>query len=85
MGPSIAAVIAHELAAICALRPEQVRPEAMLIELGLDSIRGVELLVALEARFDLDLRDDAIATMVTVGDVIRMVEEQVALVRKHCT
>jgi acyl carrier protein len=76
---SIADAVTHELAAICALAPAQVRREAMLIELGLDSIRGVELLVALESRYDLELRDDAIATVMTVGDVILMVEEQVAL------
>lgn len=75
---TIADAVAHELAAISAIDPAQVRPEAMLIELGLDSVRGVELLVALEARFDLELRDDAIATVMTVGDVIRMVEAQLA-------
>jgi len=77
---TIADAVAHELAAISAIDPAQVRPEAMLIELGLDSVRGVELLVALEARFDLELRDDAIATVMTVGDVIRMVEAQLAQV-----
>ncbi len=77
---TIADAVAHELAAISAIDPAQVRPEAMLIELGLDSVRGVELLVALEARFGLELRDDAIATVMTVGDVIRMVEAQLAQV-----
>ncbi len=78
---TIADAVAHELAAISAIDPAQVRPEAMLIELGLDSVRGVELLVALEARFGLELRDDAIATVMTVGDVIRMVEGQLAQAR----
>ncbi len=78
---TVADAVTDELAAICALEPAQIRKDALLIELGLDSVRGVELLVALEARFDLELRDDAIATVMNVGDVIRMVEGQLAQAR----
>jgi len=79
---TVADAVTRELAAISAIEPAQVRPEAMLIELGLDSVRGVELLVALEARFDLELRDDAIAAVMTVGDVIHLVEDQLAQARQ---
>src|SRR5215218_6959577 len=43
--------VMDELARVCALTTAQVRREAMLIELGLDSIRGVEFLIALESQF----------------------------------
>jgi len=79
MSMTIADVVTLELASICALEPSHVRRDAMLIEIGLDSVRGVDLLIALETRFGFELRDDAIAVAMTVGDVIRVVEEQVAL------
>jgi acyl carrier protein len=69
--------VIDELARVCALTTAQVRREAMLIELGLDSIRGVEFLIALESHFGIELADDAIATVMTVEDVILMVEQQV--------
>jgi acyl carrier protein len=69
--------VMHELARTCALTSAQVRRDSMLIELGLDSIQGLEFLISLESLFGIELGDDAIATVMTVDDVILMVEQVV--------
>jgi len=73
---AVADAITDELVAIRKIDPARVTPETLLIELGLDSIQGVEFLVALESRFNLKLRDDAITIRMSVRDVVQMIEEQ---------
>lgn len=72
---TIADQILHELATFCAVPPQEVRRDAWLIEYGLDSVRGIELIVTLEGHFDIVLRDDEIADVTTVDDVIRVIED----------
>ncbi|MEM7387214.1 MAG: acyl carrier protein [Verrucomicrobiota bacterium] len=56
--------------------PEQVTPEAKFIEdLGADSLDTVELVMALEERFDIDVPDEEAEKLQSVGDVIRYIED----------
>lgn len=49
---------------------EQLRPEARLREdLGLDSLDGVDLVIALETAFGFRIGEDEIRGIVTLGDV----------------
>jgi acyl carrier protein len=73
---TVAEVVMQELAHVCALTTAEIRCEAMLIELGLDSVQGINFLIALEAHFGIVLPDDAIAAVMTVEDVVRIVEDQ---------
>jgi acyl carrier protein len=73
---TIAQQIKAELANICQLDPAQISDEAWLIDYGLDSIRSMELVIALEEQFDLELPDEAIARVQTVAHMIRLIEEQ---------
>ena len=53
-----------------------VVPEAKFIDdLGADSLDIVELLMALEDRFRIEVPDEDAEGMQTVGDIIRYIEE----------
>lgn len=57
------------------VNPEQVNPEAKFIEdLGADSLDTVELVMAFEEEFSIEVPDEEAEKLQTVGDVIRYVE-----------
>ncbi len=47
-------------------------------DLGADSLDVVELVMALEEEFSIDIPDDDVANMKTVGDVKKYIEEKAA-------
>lgn len=47
-------------------------------DLGADSLDVVELVMALEEEFSLDIPDEDVSNMKTVGDVVTYVEEKSA-------
>ena len=58
------------------VKAEQVTPEAKFIEdLGADSLDTVELVMALEEVFGNEIPDEDAEKLISVGDVIRYVEE----------
>ena len=58
------------------VKPEQITPEAKFIEdLGADSLDTVELVMALEEEFGNEIPDESAEKLVSVGDVIRFIEE----------
>ena len=58
------------------VNPEQVTPAAKFIEdLGADSLDTVELVMAFEEEFGIDVPDEEAEKLQSVGDVIRYVEE----------
>jgi acyl carrier protein len=58
------------------VNPEQVTPEAKFIEdLGADSLDTVELVMAFEEEFGIDVPDEEAEKLQSVGDVVRYVEE----------
>ena len=58
------------------VKPEQVTPQAKFIEdLGADSLDTVELVMALEEEFGIEVPDEQAEKLQTVGDVIKYVEE----------
>ncbi|MEM9838985.1 MAG: acyl carrier protein [Pseudomonadota bacterium] len=55
----------------------KVEPKASFIDdLGADSLDIVELVMAFEEEFDLEIPDDAAETIQTVGDAIKFIEEK---------
>jgi acyl carrier protein len=61
------------------VNPEQVTPEAKFIEdLGADSLDTVELVMAFEEEFGIDVPDEEAEKLQSVADVIRYVEENSA-------
>ena len=58
------------------VKPDQVTPEAKFIEdLGADSLDTVELIMALEEEFGIEVPDEQAEKLLNVGDVIKYIEE----------
>ena len=56
---------------------EQVTPQASFIEdLGADSLDTVELVMAFEEEFNVQVPDEDAEKLQTVGDVIKYIEER---------
>jgi acyl carrier protein len=56
---------------------EEVVPDARILEdLGADSLDVVELVMALEERFDLVVPDEDVEGLLTIGDVAAYVEKR---------
>ena len=57
---------------------DQVKPEARFIDdLGADSLDTVELIMALEEEFNVEIPDEDAEKMVTVGDSLKYLSENV--------
>ncbi|MBO6004003.1 MAG: acyl carrier protein [Verrucomicrobia bacterium] len=57
------------------VNPDQVTPEAKFMEdLGADSLDNVELIMALEEEFGLEVPDEEAEKLQSVGDVIKYIE-----------
>jgi len=58
--------------------PEKVIPNASFIDdLGADSLDNVELVMAFEEEFDIEIPDDAAEHIQTVGDAVNFISERV--------
>ena len=54
---------------------DQVKPEAQFVnDLGADSVDTVELIMALEEEFDIEIPDDKAEKIKTVGEAISYIE-----------
>src|ERR1700683_917820 len=61
------------------VNPEQVVPSASFIEdLGADSLDPVELVMAFEEEFSVEVPDEDAEKLQTVGDVVKYIEEKSA-------
>ena len=69
----IKTIIAEQLG----VKPEEVTPNASFVDdLGADSLDTVELIMALEEEFNVEIPDEDAEKMKTVGDAIKYVEEK---------
>ncbi|MBI4431390.1 MAG: acyl carrier protein [Candidatus Omnitrophica bacterium] len=61
------------------VKPEEVTPEASFIDdLGADSLDTVELVMALEEEFGIEIPDEEAEKIQTVGDAIKYISAKVA-------
>ncbi len=71
--PKVKEIIVQNLS----VDPEKVKPEASFIEdLGADSLDIVELVMAFEEEFDIEIPDEDAEKLRTVGDVYTYVEKR---------
>jgi acyl carrier protein len=69
----VSAIIVEQLGA----SKEELVPEASFVDdLGADSLDIVELVMAMEETFDIEIPDDAAEKMLTIGDVISYLKER---------
>lgn len=58
------------------VKPEEVTPNASFVEdLGADSLDTVELVMAFEEKFDLEIPDEDAEKILTVQDAVNYIEE----------
>ena len=70
----VKAIIAEQLG----VKPEEVTPTASFIDdLGADSLDTVELVMALEEEFGVEIPDEDAEKMTTVGDAIKYIDEKI--------
>ena len=71
----VKAIIAEQLG----VKPEEVTTQASFIDdLGADSLDTVELVMALEEEFGIEIPDEDAEKMTTVGDALKYVQEKSA-------
>ena len=69
----VKSIIAEQLG----VKQEEVTPEASFIDdLGADSLDTVELVMALEEEFGVEIPDEDAEKIITVGDAIKYIEEK---------
>ena len=69
----IKSIIAEQLG----VKSEEAKPEASFIDdLGADSLDTVELIMALEEEFNVEIPDEDAEKMSTVGDAIKYIQEK---------
>lgn len=57
---------------------DKVTMEASITEdLGADSLDVVDLVMSLEEEFDVEIPDDAVENVKTVGDIVKYVEDNI--------
>ena len=57
---------------------EEVTPDASFVDdLGADSLDTVELVMAFEKEFDIDIPDEEAEKLRTVGDALRYLQEKI--------
>jgi acyl carrier protein len=72
----IKSIIAEQLG----VKVEEVTPQASFIDdLGADSLDTVELIMALEEEFSVEIPDEDAEKMTTVGDAIKYIEEKATI------
>ena len=60
------------------VRPDEVTPDASFVDdLGADSLDTVELVMAFEEEFGLEIPDEDAEKITTVGDAVRYIKEKV--------
>ncbi|WP_456322808.1 acyl carrier protein [Hydrogenimonas sp.] len=58
------------------VNPDEVKMESRFVEdLGADSLDVVELVMALEEKFGIEIPDDQAEKIQTVGDAVKYIEE----------
>ena len=61
------------------VKEEEVKAEASFVDdLGADSLDTVELVMALEEAFDIEIPDEAAEGITTVGDAVKYIEDKQA-------
>lgn len=64
------------VAETCAIDPATIRDDGRLVQYGVDSVRAMDLLVALEEHFGLDIPDTDAARLAGIKDVVAYVEKK---------
>lgn len=64
------------LARVAKKREQDITVEMPLANLHLDSLNWVQAIVGIESRFDMEVDIEKLKTFVTVGDLVKHIEER---------
>jgi acyl carrier protein len=68
-------IVAEQLA----IEPNKVKPDSDFVkELGADSLDVIELVMAIEYEFDIDIEDQYASKIATVQDALEYIEEKLS-------
>jgi acyl carrier protein len=70
----VKAIIAEEFD----VEEDTINTDTTLEELGADSLDVVELVMALEEEFDIDIPEDSAENLFTVGDVVSFIKKNMS-------
>ena len=71
------AQVVDVIAKVCKKDRSVIKPDSeLLADLGIDSPKGLQLLMDLEEQFKIEIGDEDAARMVTVKDLVAFVEAQ---------
>jgi acyl carrier protein len=70
--------IRRSIAEVCAVDAAAIQPHSRLLAFGLDSVRLLDLLLAVEESFGLEIGDSdpELAAVETVGDLVALIERR---------
>ena len=70
-------IVLEVIAEVSGVELGELRPESELVgDLGIDSPKALAMLVELEDRLELEVNDELVAQLHTVGDVLALLERQ---------
>jgi acyl carrier protein len=76
MSDSIEKEIVLIISDVSGFEPEEIKPDTNLQnELEIDSIKAIEITVAIEKKFKLSVRDEDVPKIITVRDAISLVSK----------
>jgi acyl carrier protein len=64
------------VADVCAIDASAIKDDGKLLELGIDSVRAMDLLVAIEHAFSIEVPDRDAAKLVSLGDVVAYIDKK---------
>jgi acyl carrier protein len=65
------------LARVSKKRKQDITIDMPLANLHLDSLNWVQVIVGIESRFDMEVDIEKLKTLVTVGDLLKHIEERI--------
>lgn len=70
-------IVLEVIAKLSGIAPDRISPESELVgDLAIDSPRALAMLVELEDRLEMEIGDEQVSGLHTVGDVLRAIDNQ---------
>ena len=65
-------------------QPQDITMETSLRDLGIDSLRAITILYELEERFDIEIPNQVIEQISTVGDIVKYLDQVLQTTGSKC-
>jgi acyl carrier protein len=78
MSQEITPRVIKVMATILHRDPASITPESTFEQLGLDSLDGIHVAFGLESEFDVDIPDEELPKLKSVGDIVKGIQELLA-------